>query len=286
MTFIDFARSHGIEIDKLFPSDRIQRCGTTAKPKSTNGAYFWDGARGWVMDWADDTDIHWFGSGEKREWTDEEKRVWIEQKRAKELRQHRDWAEAAKRGQDLLGACELKTHYYLNSKGLPDVLGFVAEDVLVVPMRNFETNALQGVQMIEWDAAERKYDKKMNWGMRAKGAVLRLGPKQAKETFLAEGYATGLSIEMACRQLRLNAAVMVCFSASNMEYVAGKMSGRMFVVADNDKSQTGENAAKRIGAPYCMSEIEGEDANDLHQRAGLLALCSMLMNVRRECAVT
>jgi len=54
VSFIDFARGYGVEIDysKLYPSDRIKRCGTTEKPKSSNGAYFWDGERGWVMNWA------------------------------------------------------------------------------------------------------------------------------------------------------------------------------------------------------------------------------------------
>ena len=45
MSFIDFARAHGVEInpDRLFASERIRRCGTVDKPRSTNGAYFWDG---------------------------------------------------------------------------------------------------------------------------------------------------------------------------------------------------------------------------------------------------
>ena len=49
MSFILFARAHGVDIEpsKLFPSDRIRRCGTVEKPRSGNGAYFWDGQRGW-----------------------------------------------------------------------------------------------------------------------------------------------------------------------------------------------------------------------------------------------
>ena len=36
MSFIDFARIHGVEIDpnRLFASDRIKRCGTVDKPRS------------------------------------------------------------------------------------------------------------------------------------------------------------------------------------------------------------------------------------------------------------
>ena len=45
MSFVDFARAHGIEIDpsKLYPGEKIKRCGTTDKPNGTAGAYFWDG---------------------------------------------------------------------------------------------------------------------------------------------------------------------------------------------------------------------------------------------------
>jgi putative DNA primase/helicase len=40
------------------------------------------------------------------------------------------------------------------------------------------------------------------------------------------------------------------------------------VVADNDKSGTGERIAREIGYPYWMSEVLGEDANDTMQRIG------------------
>ena len=54
MNFIDFARTHGVDINptRLYPSDKIKRCPTLAKPRSDNGAYYWDGRRGWVMDWS------------------------------------------------------------------------------------------------------------------------------------------------------------------------------------------------------------------------------------------
>jgi putative DNA primase/helicase len=122
----------------------------------------------------------------------------------------------------------------------------------------------------------------MAFGMRARGAVLRLGSKAAQEAFLCEGYATGLSIELALRRLRLNASVIVCFSDSNMAYVAPLVKGRAFVFADNDVSLAGERAATKTGLPYCMSDVVGEDANDLHQRAGMVSLCKLIIDVRRR----
>ena len=199
---------------------------------------------------------------------------------AEEARKQRGYRQAGAQAQRLITGCSMKTHYYLNAKGLPDVLALVSDAKLVVPMRDLETNALLGVQTIEWLPSERRWEKKMAPGMRARGAVLRLGNQRAQETFLCEGYVTGLSIELAARRMRLNASVLVCFSDSNMAHVAPMVTGRAFVIADNDASQAGEKAAIKTGLPYRMSDVVGEDANDLQQRAGLMALCSLLMAVR------
>lgn len=199
---------------------------------------------------------------------------------ADEERKERGYWKAAELSQTLIETCELATHYYLNAKGLPDAIGLVADGVLIVPMRNLKTNQLQGAQTIEWIPEERTWEKKMLPGMRAKGAVLRLGSPVAPETILCEGYATGLSIELAIKRLRLNASVLICFSDSNMVHVAEMVEGKAYVFADNDKSQAGEKAAQKTGLPYVMSNVLGEDANDLHSRAGLMALCKKVMDVR------
>lgn len=199
---------------------------------------------------------------------------------AEEKRKERGYQEAAVRAQSLINACETKTHYYLNAKGLPEAVGLVADGVLVVPMRNAQTNALHGAQTIEWLPESREWEKKMIFGMRAKGAVLRLGDMRAKEAFLVEGYATGLSVEMALRFMRLRACVVVCFSDRNLVHVAPMIDGRKFVFADNDASGAGLRAAVDAGLPYCMSPEIGEDANDLHARAGLTAVCKKIMEVR------
>lgn len=200
---------------------------------------------------------------------------------AEEARKQHGYRAAAEASQKVIDRCKLETHYYLNAKGLPAAVGLVADGALIVPMRSMESNQLQGIQTIEWMPDERKWEKKMALGMRAKGSVLRLGNKQAKEAFLCEGYATGLSVELALRRLRLDASVLVCFSDSNMAHVAEMVKGRAFVCADNDVSLAGEKAAKKTGFPYCMSPVLGEDVNDLHQRAGLVALCKLLIDVRR-----
>jgi putative DNA primase/helicase len=174
------------------------------------------------------------------------------------------------------------SHDYLVRKGLAEVQGLVLpEGGLMVPMRSMDGNRLQGAQIIQWLPDELKWEKKMIPGMKAKGAILRLG-KPSSETIFCEGYATGLSIELAARSVGLRASVLVCFSDSNMVHVVAMTKGaRRYVFADNDKSEAGERAAKLAGLPYCMSPVVGEDANDMHVRAGLMTVAQKLMEVRR-----
>lgn len=285
MTFIDFARSHGVEIKDLFASQKIRRCPTTAHPRSDNGAYLWDGHRGWVMSWDGDGQVHWFDDPNAKPWTDAEKAALARQQRQRADEIARKNERAALQAQMMLATASAGEHDYLIRKGLPKAQGLILPDgELFVPMRSLANNELRGGQVIRWSSEERKWEKKMVPGMKAKGAVLRLGPKSARETWLCEGYATGLSIEIAANLLRLSAAVLVCFSDSNMAFVAGLLRdapGRRFVFADNDASGAGERAAVATGLPYCMSDAVGEDANDLHTRAGLTVVASRMMAVRQ-----
>lgn len=295
MSFIDFARAHGVEVDasRLAPSDKIKRCGTTDKPRSSNGAYLWDGRKGWVMNWSTDGVAHWYDDPHAKPWGEEEKQAWIAQRERSRAEEDRRHQRAAKRAAELLRTAVPGRHDYLIRKGLHDAQGLVLPDGdLLVPMRSVHSNELQGAQLIHWNAEDLKWEKKMLPGMKARGAVLRLGPRSATETVFCEGYATGLSIELAVRQMRLNAAVLVCFSDVNMVLVAEQIKrGRRYVFADHDREskqtgkRAGEEAARRTGLPYCLSPVEGEDANDVHARAGIFAVVSLLMKARQEVAM-
>lgn len=285
MSFIAFARAHGVEIDpaKLYASERIKRCGTTEKPKGKNGAYFWDGERGWIWNWSGDARVQWFHDDKATPWTEAEKAAWKAKRQAAQASQEQDYQRAALRAAELIRNAKPTEHNYLHRKGFADVQGLVdADGALLVPMRNLITNNVQGVQLIRWDEAAMTFTKKMIPGMRAKGAVYRMGDRTAPETILCEGYATGLSIVAALRSVGLRASVLVCFSAHNLELIAPQLKGRAYVFADHDKSGTGEKSAQATGLPYCMSPVMGEDANDLHARAGLFAVCQLLMEVRRR----
>ena len=279
MDFRSFARAHGVEIRDLRLGDKIHRCPTSEHPGSSNGAYFFDGDRGWVQNWETGEPPQWWNDPSARPWGDADKREWALRRRVAEAEKNKEHATAAKHAARLIGTATKNTHSYLKAKGLTETQALVGEDgELLVPMRDFRDNALLGVQTIR--LVDNEWEKKMLIGMRAKGAVLRMGPQSAQETFFCEGYATGLSIDLALRLLHLNASVMVCFSASNLTHVASSMIGKRFVFADNDASLTGEKSALATGLPWCMSDAAGEDANDLLVRAGVMAVAKKLMEVR------
>lgn len=297
MGFIEFAREHGVEIDPaaLDCTNKIKRCGTTDKPHGKNGSYCFDGRCGWVRNWAGDGETHVFRDENGEPWSEEEKAKWRAEKDRQRAEQERGYQRAGKRAEGLLSQATPQTHDYLIRKGLRDALGLVLPDGdLLVPMRSmYDNRQVQGVQRIHWNAEALKWEKKMLPGMKAAGAVLRLGPPRAQETVFCEGYATGLSIELALRQMRLNSQVVVCFSAGNMVTVAEQSKwGRRLVFADHDFPskltglRAGHEAARKIGLPYCMSPVEGEDANDVHVRAGLFAVSQLLMQARTGAAMT
>jgi putative DNA primase/helicase len=284
MSFVDFARAHGVEIDpaRLYASDRIKRCGTTERPNSGNGAYFWDGQRGWVMDWSGEAKVIWYEDPHAKPWTDEEKRVWAAKRASAATEQEKKYQSAAFEADKTLRSAQYDYHPYLEIKGFKETRGLVLDDKLLIPMRNVSNNRLQGYQSIYWNEPQRKYEKKMLYGMRAKNAVLYLGDRENEECWLVEGFATGLSVRHALRSVGISAAVVVCFSASNMIQVAPQIRGKRFIFADNDESKTGEKSALLTGLPWTMADTVGWDANDLHLKDSLFSVVAKMMDVRKR----
>jgi putative DNA primase/helicase len=79
-----------------------------------------------------------------------------------------------------------------------------------------------------------------------------------------EGFASGLSLRECLQALKLRYRIHITFSANNLK----RMAHSGYVVADNDASDTGRQAAIATGLPYWMSPIEGEDINDYWQHQG------------------
>lgn len=283
--FVTFARLHGVDIGRLEVSSRIQRCGTVEHPKSKSGAFLYEGDRGWVQAWdsSGDGEIHWWDDPDRPEPTQAQRDEWERRRKQRELEQEQLWGKTARKTQELLNSAKLGEHNYLHFKGLGDARGLVLPDgKLFIPMRNMVTEKLTGFQTIWWDDETREYIKKMEYGTRARGSAYLIGPKGLDEYCLCEGYATGLSIDRAMRQLNLRAGVLVCFNDSNLIEIAKHVGDtRAYVFADNDKSEAGESAAQATGLPYCMADTVGWDANDLHAKEGIMAVMKKIMQARQ-----
>lgn len=165
---------------------------------------------------------------------------------------------ASNKAKAIIAASVLEKHSYLDAKGFGDAVGLVyypapGKNLLIIPMR--VNNDVVGVQMIDRDGA-----KMFLKGQRTSGAEFVFGARGHE--IYCEGWATGRSIIQCIPGVR----VRVCFSAGNLQ----RMAKTGFVVADNDKSGTGEAAAKATGLPYFLPPVIGQDYNDMHREIGTL----------------
>ena len=228
-----------------------------------------------------------------------EGRVARDKKEAEEKEKLRK--SAVHNSQLLLNNAEISDHPYLKSKQLPEIMGLIQGDVLIIPMRGLDGD-LAGSQLI-WYHEEgvgstdifvaggnpitfsglgeepEGFIKKFILGTVAKGSVFRIGNRYAPIAILCEGYATGLSIAKAAKMMSLDVTVMVCFSAFNTYHVSTLLKGyRRGIFADHDKSGKGEEYALKAGVPYIKSSHEGFDANDELAELGVFYLAK---NVRQ-----
>ena len=195
----------GLLPSDIVPDGKWRRCKTTDHPKKANGAYLLsiDARRGWWKNYATELSFNtWADDGrvlsvDPTRAAHEQARIerMIAQKRAAEATKH---GRAMARAQALIHKAKPGQANYLHRKGFPLAQGLVLDDMtLIVPARDWRTNELLGVQAMRWNVEAMEWEKKFTAGMRAKGAVYRLGRATAAETWLAEGLATAMSVEAA-----------------------------------------------------------------------------------------
>lgn len=191
---------------------------------------------------------------------------------------------AAKKAEWILSQCKQEKHAYLQSKGFPDLHGLVWRpddtcNLLCIPM--YVSGNIVGVQMIDKHGV-----KKYLSGQITSQAeyCIDAGGIGAVDWWV-EGYASGLSLQGCLHALKLHHRIHITFSAQNLK----RMAHSGYVIADNDTSLTGQNAAKATGLPYWMPTIEGEDINDFHKQQGTFrasqTLRKWLQSMREDVAM-
>jgi phage/plasmid primase-like uncharacterized protein len=272
MDLLLFCKAHGILIDRLPPIGVWRRFPTEDHPHKRNGAVKYMGDHAFVQNHATNTEISLWRPDETVK-IDHAKIARDVQ--AAEDKRKADQVEATKRAAYIIGQSQLARHDYLKRKGFPDGEGYVwvndHRQFLVLPMR--VDHHLVGCQLIDPEGG-----KKFLYGQRTSGATLTIDNKGVH--ILCEGYATALSVQATLKKYKRRYTIHVCFSAGNMKKVAANLPSG-YVIADNDASGTGERVAKEIGWPYWMSDVVGEDANDVYQRLGAFAFGQSLLKVLR-----
>lgn len=267
--FLSFLVSCGLIVN-FVETGKIVRCKTTDKPHKRNGAYLFDGVSGWCQNWGTMDSPAVFKSDKPfdREAYSKHK----QKQRQDEARRHQ---KAAYRAELILSQCELDLHAYFDSKGFPKMRGMVWRHdetkgpLLIIPMR--VDSKISGCQVIDING-----NKKFLYGQQSKGAEYVFD--NGGTNIWCEGYATALSIQDVLAKMKLRYRIHVCFSASNMAYMAD--SG--IVIADNDESGTGEKAAKKTGLPYFMPPNVGEDFNDYARRENIFIVMNELRKVLQK----
>lgn len=202
---------------------------------------------------------------------------------------------AAKVAGRIIDASVKSTHPYLARKGFAQEQALVIDaaflsrhvgDYLVCGERAIVMPARIGQKVTSAQLIWEDGTKKFLAGGVMSGASHRIAT--GRETWLCEGYATGLSLRTALKSLSRSDTVLCCFSASNVAEVTKQVTGRCYIAADRDKPLeqfgglgTGEHWARVAGKPYALPPEIG-DINDMHLSAGIFAVQKLLASTIRE----
>jgi putative DNA primase/helicase len=228
MTFEDFARGHGLILNSAVTGKWVS-VPTEDHPRKQNGRYKFLGDIGWVQNWATMPGPEMWRSSRPNPII--RTKIIQENNKAREMAA----AAAAKKAAWIMHQTKMEHHPYLEKKGFPEDIAPVwavdGKRILVIPMRI--DGRLVGVQLINEEG-----EKKFLYGQVTKGASFTIDAKGVP--IFVEGFATGLSVRAAMKAAKLRYTLHICFSAGNLEYVAGRHP-RGFVVADNDPNGAGES---------------------------------------------
>jgi len=287
MDFIDFARCHGLLIDRL-DEGRWARVPTEDHPRKRNGAYKFLGDVGFVQNHATMDEVAVWKSDRPATVAEQRDRaVRAAQMQARDLSRtlnaQKAMREAYHSMPNFVGG-----HPYLQEKGL-SVRGCsglkLDRDVLVIPVT-------RNGKVISYQTITKDGDKKFRFQCPVKQGYYLIERKGSSVTCFVEGFATGLAVYQALPQ----SSVLVCFNAGNLIDVAKDypVNGMAVVCADNDwvtQARTGTNpgvqkglqAAELLGCGVAYPEmIDGSDWADFLKEEGEEAIPKMRTQIMRH----
>ena len=266
MTFAQFCAAHGLIIRAMRATGTVQRCPTLCAPSERKGWYIYDGGNyGTCGIWhgLENNAQTWSPGADFVPLTPADFAAIAAKLRRADADRQRTQAEAAKRAAALLATSEPRSHAYLARKGFPDMLAPCLNDGAMLLVTMWKAGRVVNLQRIN-EAGEKKF----LHGGEVTGVTHTIGNQGA--AVLCEGFATALSVAAAIKASKMRAHTVCCFSAGNLVKVAQRYKDAR-VIADNDKSLTGEKAAQKTGLRYWMPEKPGTDANDFHKEFGLFS---------------
>ena len=243
-----------------------------------------------------------------------QKRAQERQERAKREQGERALAAAhacSVAWQEWRAACANGRSDYLHNKGIEgaESIRYAHDGSILVPMIRYDLprdSALCGLQRIDADGGKR-----FTYGVAKTACACRLGLVQVGEPIvICEGYATGMTLRMALRELRRQLPVFVAFDAYNLAAVADLVhelypTSPLVLAVDDDwqtmvrgkhhntgveQGDAARDALHEMGAKYvlraCPVFADGmprghrdTDFNDLHRLEGLGAVKRQLDTV-------
>ena len=200
---------------------------------------------------------------------------------------------------------------YLSGKGImgAESVRYTRDGAVLVPMIRYDQpkeSALCGLQRIDADGR-----KKFTYGVAKTACACRLGLVQVGEPIIiCEGYATGMTLRMALRELHCQLPVFVAFDAYNLAAVADLVhelypTSPLVLAVDDDwqtvvhgkphntgveQGDAARDALHELGAKYVLRACpvfaagtprgpKDTDFNDLHRLEGLGAVQRQLDTV-------
>ncbi len=277
-TFRDILNGKGLIPSEIVADGELHRCPTQTKPHKQNGAYIAHldaPATLWWCNW-ETIDQGTFTKAEEKFLSPAEKEALrqrqavIAQQREAEFAERR--AAATEKGQSILnasGPCSPE-HPYLRRKGVPPLAEIrqSKNGELLLPVKDVSGNLLS-LQRIFPNG-----EKRFLTGGRVSGGYFLIQGKPEHPLVICEGYATGVSIHLACES-----TVLVAFSAINLPHIARIVRREhpdkaILICSDDDEAgcSKGQEAAQKAQARLVLPTFTtgaGTDFNDLHQSEGL-----------------